>query len=791
MSDQPLAKVRYRFTSRGDQGTAWRVVRLRVREGLSDLFSCTLELASDALHANPDAMLGAACELSMERGPLVRRLHGIVHRVEHTGIQGGHLLSRVHVVPALWALSQRIDSRIFQDKTVPEVLATVLNQGLGPYERSHRLELQRDYPKREYCVQYQETDLDFVLRLMEEEGIAFYFDHSGEAEALVLVDANEAFHPCETLTGGAIPIAGPEAGTHVTETVRMFDWRHELRTTSVVVRDFDWTQPALDLTRQARGQDGRGLEREHYLYPALTPWGYDEGARRYAREEGGTQAELRRQAYQARERRGLGGGSVTGFLPGHTFELTGHGRPELDQRYLLTRVEHFGEAPEELPGDTLPPGAGAPERYENRFECIPLSVTFRPERRTPGPLLSGAQTATVVGPSGEEIWTDAHGRIKVQFHWDREGKRDEHSSCWVRVAQVWGGAGWGFLFVPRVGMEVVVEFLEGNPDRPLVLGCVYNGQYPPPYALPDQKTRSTLKTQSTPGGGGSNELRFEDAAGQEEVFLHAQKDLNEAIENDHSTTVTKNQTNTVKGDQTNSVSGKQDESIGGDQSMTVTGKRTKTIVKDEEVKISGSRDATITGSDTATVQRGRTGTVTGLEKLELNGGRDATVTGQEVLTVNGTRETRIQSTDLLEITGDFTTRALANASVFVANAYDLTANTCQLNFNNGTALLSSSGAMTISNLSGDLNLGCGGGAMFINAARELTIGCGGASIKLEANGKVTISGDTLTLLGNKTELSVQSSNVTLEPTKVSINGRTISSSAQEDHAITGGLVRIN
>lgn len=769
-----LAKVRYRFTSQGDPQAAWRVVRVQVREELSSLYSCTLELATDELFTDPDLMLGAACEFVMERGPLARRLCGIVHRVEHMGIQAGHLLSRVQIAPALWALSQRADSRIFQEQTVPQILRKVLSEGLEPFNRCCRLKLQREYPRREYCVQYQESDLDFILRLMEEEGIAFYFDHTGSREELILVDTNESFPPCETLDGGAIPIAGPEAGTHVVETVRTFDWSHELQPTSVVVRDFDWTRPSFNLTKQARSKDGRGQEREQYLYPAsLTIGDYDKSINRYTKEDGSIQAGLRRQAYKARERRGLGRSNVIGFTPGLTYELLGHGRPGLDQRYLLTSVEHLGEAPEELPGDELVSRSSTAERYANRFECIPLAVPFRPERRRPRPRLLGAQTAKVVGPSGEEIWTDAHGRIKVQFHWDREGRSDERSSCWVRVAQLWGGTAWGCVFLPRIGMEVIVEFLEGDPDRPLVIGCVYNGQNPPPYALPEHKTRSTIKTSSTPGGSGSNELRFEDAAGQEEVFLHAQKDLNEVVKHDHSTTVHANQTitvhanqaTTVHASQTNTVDGNQSESIGGEQSLKVVGNRSKQVERSETVSINQDRTVQIVGCETTTIQGQRTEAVGGLEQLKLDGGREVTVKENDKLTVEGQRETQITSTD----------------SLSVADKYEIKANSTQLVFDSGKVDLTANSHITISSAA----------TVSIHAANELTLTCGSALLKLEPDGTVTVQGVSLKLTGEKIEQSVPGSGVTLEPTGVSVSGNKITASAVGTHEIAGAVVKIN
>jgi type VI secretion system secreted protein VgrG len=476
---KPLEKVRFTFQSSASPGDTWRVVELRAREGLSELYACTVDLANEDLGADVDGLLGSSAELLISRESISRRLCGVIHRVEHSGTQAGHLLARVHVVPALWALSQRRDSFIFQEKTVPEILEDVLTEALQPFERSFRLELNREFQPREYCVQYRETDLDFVLRLLEEEGLFFYFDHSGEKEELVVAEENEQCPPCEAANGSPITPKGPEAATAADESLRHFDFAQQLHTTSVVVRDFDWTQPALDLTKKVRAKDAQTRDRESYEYPAPLLGPYDAGSKKYKHEQ--KQEELRRQAFQVEGKRGLGEGYVTGFTPGYMFELSGHGQPALDQWYLLTRVEHHGHAPEELTSDTHALGKRDSERYRNTFECIPLDVPFRPERRRTRARIAGLQTATVVGPSGEEIFTDEHGRIKVQFHWDRVGEEDENSSCWVRVAQPWAGKNWGANFIPRIGQEVIVSFLEGDPDQPLVTGSVYNAIQKHPY----------------------------------------------------------------------------------------------------------------------------------------------------------------------------------------------------------------------------------------------------------------------------------------------------------------------
>jgi type VI secretion system secreted protein VgrG len=774
---KPLERVSFTFHSSADPEGHWRVMELHGREGLSELYTCTLDLANEELGADVEGLLGSSAEVLISRDANPHRLCGIIHRVEHTGTQAGHLLARVHIVPALWALSQRKDCYIFQGLTVPQILKEVLTEGLQPFERSFRIELSREYLPREYCVQYQETDLDLVLRLMEEEGIFFFFDHSGEKEELVLVEANGQCPPCEAANGNPFSVMGPEAGTAQDEALRHFDFSQQLHTTSVVVRDFDWTHPSYDLTREARAQDALGKERESYEYPAPLLGPYDAGAKRYKYEPAQKQEDLRRQAFQVQGKQGRGEGYVTGFTAGAVFELTGHGNPALDQRYLLTRVEHFGHAPEELTSDSHEPGkAGAArERYRNTFECIPLDVPFRPERRHRRARMSGLQTAAVVGPSGEEVFTDEHGRIKVQFHWDRAGRKDERSSCFLRVAQVWSGLGWGFVFLPRVGMEVLVDFLEGDPDRPLVMGCVYNGQNTPPDALPDQKTRSTIRTSSTPGGEGFNELHFEDASGSEEVFLHAQKDLNEVVLNNHSTQ--------VKANQTLSVDGSQTETVGGDQTISIQGQRTKTVDKDETTTIKGKRTETVAQDESITLQASRTEDVTGQEKLTLNGGRDTTINTMEKLLVTGDRDETIDGGDTLAVTGDKSDHVTKSYGMTGDQRVQVSQGEVSVTLKDSISLEGGSRKVVLHNSSGEVVLD--GNKIEVVATRELSLVCGAASITLKSDGTIELNG------AKEVSLEALSSKLKLDATGGTLSAPKLKSLATEEHEIIGAPIKLN
>jgi type VI secretion system secreted protein VgrG len=325
-----------------------------------------------------------------------------------------------------------------------------------------------------------------------------------------------------------------------------------------------------------------------------------------------------------------GKGRVARLSAGFQFQLEDHPVQALNAKYLLLAVRHVGSSRE---GTKVTADSEGTESYRCHLEAIQASVPFRPSRSTPQPIIPGPQTAVVVGPKGEEIYTDAHGRIKVQFHWDRTGKNDDSSSCWMRVSQAWAGPGWGALYLPRIGQEVVVEFLEGDPDRPIVIGAVYNGLNAPPYELPKDKTKSTLKSDTSPGGGGANELRFEDAKGSEEVYLHAQKDLHIVVENDKDQKVHGNETLAVDKDRTITVGGNQNlrvakndtSKVGGDQTLTVNGNRSTTVAGNHTESVGGNQTVDVGSSLSVTVAVTSTETVGAAKAVTVGGAYAVTV----------------------------------------------------------------------------------------------------------------------------------------------------------------------
>ncbi len=377
------------------------------------------------------------------------------------------------MVPKLWRLTKRADCRIFQDLAVPAIVKKVLEgAGLASGD-DFRLSITGTYTTREYCVQYRETDFQFISRLLEEEGIFYYFRHAEGKHTLVIADSNTSLEPCVESTGVYRPI---ESREHPFDRIIGWQYAEEYRSGKVTLRDYNFKKPALLLEADTAGSIN--TDAEVYDYPGL----YEVPA------DGQAQSKVRLEAESKNTGVVLARSTYRTFTSGGTFTLAEHDREDFNKSYVITSIAH---------------SASADGEYRNRFEAIPAAVPYRPDVVTPKPLIGGIQTAVVVGSSGEEIYPDQYGRIKVQFYWDRLGKTDEKSSCWIRCAQSWAGSGaWGVLFIPRIKDEVVVTFLEGNPDRPLVIGAVYNGVNVTGYALPDNKTRSYLKTNTSTGGEG-------------------------------------------------------------------------------------------------------------------------------------------------------------------------------------------------------------------------------------------------------------------------------------------------
>ena len=469
---------------------------------------------------------------------------------------------RAQVVPWLWFLTRQADCRIFQNLTPPDIISQVLN--LSSF-KDFRLSLKGTYPKLEYCVQYRETSFNFVSRLMEEYGIFYYFDHTTQGKhTLVLADQSSALPACPS---SPISYETEVGGLEDPEVINAWRAGQEVRTGKYAVTDYNFVTPSTSLlsTEPTVVSLPASQSLELFDYPGLHT----------TKDEGDTVAKVRMQEEEAGHLVINGSGNCRGLVSGYTFELQNHYRSDQNASYIVTEVRHFASAGQSY---TTAGGEGG-ETYSNDFTCIPSSITYRPPRLTPKPFVQGPQPALVVGKQGEEIWVDKYGRVIVQFYWDRQGQKNEKSSCWIRTSQPWAGGNWGAIWIPRIGQEVLVSFLEGDPDRPIITGRVYNAEQMPPYTLPDNQTRSTFMSRSSKDGGSSNynELRFEDKKGSEQIFINAEKDMDLRVENDsrefvgndRSLIVKADQKEKVEGDQHTQVTGNRNEKIGQNMSLNV------------------------------------------------------------------------------------------------------------------------------------------------------------------------------------------------------------------------------
>jgi type VI secretion system secreted protein VgrG len=524
------------------ESTEFLVAGFKARERISTQFEANLSLALEE-EVQFEEVIGKAGLLTIRGEDEDRYMHGIVNRFVQTGMTGRFFNYEARLVPQTWILGLEQDCRIFQDKDITQIIGQIFEES-GITADTYAFRLQEMPAAREYCVQYRETDLDFVSRLLEEEGIFYFFEHEQENHRMVFGDSSVCYQP---IAGTANVVMNPEASmVSEEEVVYRFSLSRILCTGKYSLRDYDFAKPALDLSADKSDKENKAYE--IYDYPGNYKTGPD----------GKRLAQVRLEASVTMKDKAEGDSFCPRFLPGFTFNLTGHEMSGLNKAYLLYAVEHSGSQPQvfqERAKEEQGP------RYTNLFYAVPARISFRPDRATPRPVVEGVQTAIVTGPSGEEIYTDKHGRVKVQFHWDRLGKKDDKSSCWIRVSQLWAGAGWGAVYLPRIGQEVIVDFVEGDPDRPIIIGRVYHGTNTPPYPLPDQKSKSVIKSNSYKGGGGSNEIRFEDKKDAEEIFIHAQKDMVESVEQNMST------------------------SVGGNRSISVSGTHTESITKDTKVTI--------------------------------------------------------------------------------------------------------------------------------------------------------------------------------------------------------------
>lgn len=560
-------------------------------EQISGLFRFTLEMVSEDNAIDFSAIVGKPVTVALTLGNDTEHyLNGIVGRFvqEETNLRLTRYFADIH--PWFWLLTKTSDCRIFQNKSVPDIIESIFSD-LGFTD--FRNDLKATYDPREYCVQYNETAFNFISRLMEEEGIFYFFEHTSDKHTLVMGDDADAHQICPGLESSSVYFRQSLMDHTQDLAITRCTVEEEVVTGAYAHDDYNFETPNTDLKTESQSDT-----------PTFKVYEYPGGF--VKKDAGQKRADLRLDALEQPRKIIRGDGFVRAFVSGHKFELKDHYRADVNTTYVLQSVSH----------------AATQENYTNSFTAFPADVPFRPPRVTRKPRISGTQTAVVVGKAGEEIWTDKYGRVKVQFHWDQLGTNDENSSCWIRVDYGWAGKQWGGIFLPRIGQEVIVSYLEGDPDCPLVTGAVYNSVQVVPYTLPDEQTKSTVKTNSSKGGNGFNEIRFEDKKDSEELYFHAQKDQTIVVENDRTKSVLHNETNTIKQDRSTTIE------EGNDTYVVSKGNRTfKVETGTETYEVKGTRTLTITGDESHTNKANFTQNVTGNYELKVSGNLTIDVSG--------------------------------------------------------------------------------------------------------------------------------------------------------------------
>ncbi|HDR9511301.1 type VI secretion system tip protein VgrG [Burkholderia cepacia] len=729
------------FTLDSPHGDDLKFHTLDGSDELGRLFEFRIEALADSHSLSLKDMLGKPVTVRIEQqDQSTRYLNGIVARALLAGRRAERYYGYELVVrPWLWLATRRSDCRIFQNRTVPEIVQEVLSTYGFPIENH----LAESYVPREYCVQYNETDAAFVSRLMEFEGIYYWFRHAEDTHTLMLSDAmssHTALPGYET-----IPYIARDR-TAIADEEHIDGWlpAQEVSVGKHQTTDYDYTKPRADLSSQKvdpRGHDHDGFASFEW------PGGYRDDA------PGAHYSRVRLEEQQAEHERASADTDVRGAAPGYLFTLAHCPRAHQNREYLIVRCQYrFQE-------NAYASDQGAEAVVHQTMMLVqPSSLPFRSPRETSRPRTNGPQTATVVGPPGEEIWTDQYGRVKLQFRWDRYGQSNQDSSCWVRVSSPWAGGGFGGVQIPRVGDEVVVDFLNGDPDEPIVTGRVYNGEKMPPWGLPGSATQSGLLSRSSPGGTTehANAFRFEDKKGAEQLWMHAERNFDAETEADHSLSVGNNHTHTVGNDETMQVKNNRQRSVGQNETVNigqnrvaqiganethgVVGNRTRTVGQNETVTIAANRDATIGGIHNETVAKGKTETIG--EGKTLNVGQLYQTTSQDMKTLVaashteeiGARTSTITNAHTLTVGGEHTVSVGANHTTSVRHQ------------------------------------------VLVNAGDQLALVCGKSSIVMMSNGTITIQGVNVASTGTDTH---------------SVNGKTVTSSATGEHTVEGTILKLN
>lgn len=723
---------------------------MTVTEGLSQLGLMRLNLLSPKPSLMPQDLLGKPVGVTTLSADGKRHFHGHVTRFAMGTPRGRYYAYQAEVRCWPWFLTRTRDCRIFQDMTVPDIVKKVLDD--HPALAHMRLNLFRTYRPWTYCVQYRESDFQFIARLLEHEGIYWYIEHHHDRHDMVLVDSLSAHDPVQG-EGTQRYIEDPQTAPPDQTYVSNWTFSQEVRTGKVALTSYDFERPATSLlveAKHARPHDQADLENFDFQGDYLQSADGQQLA--------GDQLDEEQWQHHCLQ----GETNAMNLEVGRTFKLDRHPREDQNGQYLITQIQIEAKV-------GLFDAGESGSAFHCTFQAIPSAQQFRPPRVTPKPFVQGPQTAVVVGPSGEEIFTDKYGRVKVQFHWDRRGKKDEKSSCWVRVSHPWAGQNFGAIHIPRIGQEVVVDFLEGDPDQPLITGRVYNAQQMPPWDLPANATQSGILTRSSKGGAyaNANAIRFEDKKGSEQLWIHAEKNQDIEVENDethwvghdrHKTIdhdevvhVKHDRTETVDSNESISIGVNRTEHVGANEQITIGANRTESVGANESITIGANRSITVGSSESATVALQRTHTVGVNETITVGAAQEVAIGAAQVIAIGAAQSTSVGANQTLSVGANRSVDVGGNQSTNVGGGHSLS--------------IGKGRSITVAD--GDsLKVGK---TLTVDVADSITIKTGSASITMKKDGTILIKGKDITLDGTGKVNVKASSDVVVKGSKVNMN----------------------
>ncbi len=710
--------------------------------GLSVLGEMQLSLLSEKPDLKPMDLLGKPVTVHVVQPDGEKRhFNGIISRFgvgKHAGRYFGY---QATVKPWLWFLTRTSDCRVFQDQSVPDIVKKVFgDHSVANFE----FKLFRSYAPRTYCVQYRESDYAFVARLLEYEGIYWYFEHTDGKHKLILVDSQTA-HDTAPGYEKLRYIEDPAHAPPENEYVANWGSNQSVRTGKVVLTSYDFERPATSLEVEKvrdRSYDLSDFERFDF-----------EGD--YVQKADGTQwAENRLDETQARFHQNRGSSNAKGLAVGCTFSLTHHPDDAHNIAYLVTGTDIRAKVGIFQSGD-------AGSSYECALLAMPSAQQFRPPRRTTRPFVQGPQSAVVVGPAGEEIYTDKYGRVKVHFFWDRAGPKTDKSSCWVRVSHPWAGKNFGAIHIPRIGQEVIVDFLEGDPDQPIIIGRVYNAEQMPPWDLPANATQSGILTRSSKGGGygNANAIRFEDKKGSEQLWIHAEKNQDIEVENDETHWVGHDRTKTIDHDETVHVKHDRTETVDNNETITIGVDRTESVGKNETISIGVNRSETVGANETIQIGANRSISVGASETATVALQRTHAVGVNESIAIGAAQEVAIGAAQAITVGANQSTSVGVDQSTSVGSNREVT-----VGKNQKTAV----GDSRSTSVAKDDALKVGK-TLVIDVADSITIKTGSASITMKKDGTITIKGKDISLDGSGKINVKASSDVVIKGSKVGVN----------------------